>query len=439
MALCAWPATSVADPSGIGKRSPRASVASAPGLLIGGGASVQPAMSNVGAAHLLALSVRDVEAPASFAALVICPRCWSRARTQDAFTCPRCGETKRTRPEHGVCRPCYERAHIGVSTCEVCGQTRRMVVDGSGVCHSCHSLEAARRKGIQPARVAEAREAAEARLTQALAPLRRPWVRDFLSTAYQRRAAATRLNFLRTLVRFDRFLREETDVGEGQWSLVTRDVVEAHLAERGRFQLQRAKVFFAWLLSRKHTREAIARSLPNSSRPLKLRLLSDDQVASLYRNWTEGVGDAAASLVGLLALVHCLRNTEIRLLRVTDVLTADQLRIGRRVVQLAPPVATAMARYLTWRSTSYDGPSSYLLVNLQSRLHDRPVSPGWFAANLLPFPVANLRQTAIHRLITASGCDGLQLAAYAALSLDSVGVYMRAFGAPDPWPPSAAR
>lgn len=98
-----------------------------------------------------------------------------------------------------------------------------------------------------------------------------------------------------------------------------------------------------------------------------------------------------------------------------------------------------MARYLAWRSEHYDGPSAYLVVSRASRLQDRPVSAGWFAANLLPVPVANLGQTAIHRLIAASGCDGLQLAAYAKLSLDAAGVYMRAFGAPAPWPPSTVK
>ena len=33
-----------------------------------------------------------------------------------------------------------------------------------------------------------------------------------------------------------------------------------------------------------------------------------------------------------------------------------------------------------------------------------------------------------------AGGDGLQLATYARLSLDAAGVYMRAFGAPAPWP-----
>lgn len=38
-----------------------------------------------------------------------------------------------------------------------------------------------------------------------------------------------------------------------------------------------------------------------------------------------------------------------------------------------------------------------------------------------------------------SGCDGLQLASYAGLSLDATGIYMRAFGAPAPWPVDVGR
>lgn len=202
---------------------------------------------------------------------------------------------------------------------------------------------------------------------------------------------------------------------------------------------QPAKAFFTWLLTRKHTREPITKRLPKPPKPFRIRLLSDEQVRAFFSGWTDGNTDPAAALVGLLALVHCLRKIEIRLLRLTDVLAANQVRIGTRVIELAPPVATALGRYLAWRSEHYAGPSSYLLVTQASRLHDRPVSQGWFAEHLLPAPVANLRQTAIHRLIAASGCDGLQLAAYAQLSLDAVGVYMRAFGAPAPWPPSAVR
>lgn len=133
--------------------------------------------------------------------------------------------------------------------------------------------------------------------------------------------------------------------------------------------------------------------------------------------------------MGLLALVHCLRNGEIRHLRVADVVGTDRLRVGERVVHLADPVADALARYLAWRAQTYAGPSTYLLVSRASRLHDRPVSNVWFRDNLLGgVSVASLRQTAIQQLIQAVGCDGLAVAAHTALSLSAVGVYLRAFG-----------
>lgn len=70
-----------------------------------------------------------------------------------------------------------------------------------------------------------------------------------------------------------------------------------------------------------------------------------------------------------------------------------------------------------------------------SRLHDRPVSAYCLQANILaasrcPACVRPRSRTLIH----GAGCDGLQLASYARLSLDATGVYMRAFGAPTPWP-----
>jgi hypothetical protein len=84
---------------------------------------------------------RDVEAPATFAAMGVCPRCWSRSRVVEDFACPACGETKRTRPQQGVCRACYERRRIRVATCAACGQTRETAMDG-GVCHACASVRA---------------------------------------------------------------------------------------------------------------------------------------------------------------------------------------------------------------------------------------------------------------------------------------------------------
>jgi integrase len=155
-------------------------------------------------------------------------------------------------------------------------------------------------------------------------------------------------------------------------------------------------------------------------------------VAAYYRRWTAADAHPPAALVGPLAMVHCLRNGEIRHLRVADVLGPGRLRVGDRVVELAAPVADALARYLAWRARTYGGPSAYLLVSRASRLHDRPVSNVWFAENLLGIPVASLRQTATQQLTQVVGCDGLQVAAHTDLSLGAVGTYVRAFGRPLP-------
>lgn len=383
---------------------------------------------------------REVEAPASFVAMGTCPRCWSRARVVAQFTCPACGETKRTRPHRGVCRACYERTRIRVATCLVCGQTRKMQVDGAGVCHACRSLEAARRRGVPPARPAEPPETVEARLVAHLAPLRRPWVREFLATAYRSRSPKTRQMCLRALAGFDRYLSEQTRISGGQWSLVTLDEVHAYLTETGRFALQPAKAFFTWLRTRKKVERPIARALPKPPRLLRLRLLSTGQVAECYGKWTAEDAYPPEALVGFLALVHCLRAGEIRLLRLSDVVSSDQVRIGGRLIHLALPVTQALARYMEWRYGNYAGPSTYLLVSRASRLHDRPISQSWFYSNLFKgVSVAQLRQTAIRHLIEGSGCDGLQLASYAGLSLAAVGVYMSAFSAPAPWPLSSRR
>lgn len=376
---------------------------------------------------------REVEAPASFAVMATCPRCWSRGRVVEAFVCPECGETKRTRPVRGVCRACYQQNHVRAATCRVCGQARKTEMDSSGRCRACRSLEAARRRGVPPASAPALPDVAEARLIALLAPLRRPWVREFLETAYWRRSSKTRQMCLRALAGFDRYLSEQADVGGGQWSLVTLDEVHGFLAGAGRFALQPTKAYLSWLRSRKKMDRPIASALPKRSKPLRLRLVSTEQAAERYRRWTASDSDPREALVGLLALVHCLRSGEIRALRLSDVLGSDHLSVGDRAVNLAAPVAEALTRYLRWRAESYGGPSTYLLVSRASRLHDRPVSRFCLQENILGgVSVSSLRQTAIQSLIHGAGCDGLQLACFARLSLDAAGAYIRAFGAPVP-------
>lgn len=90
----------------------------------------------------------------------------------------------------------------------------------------------------------------------------------------------------------------------------------------------------------------IARALPKRSKPLRLRLVSTEQAAASYRGWTAPDSDPREALVGLLALVHCLRSGEIRSLQLSDVIGNDRLSVGDRVVHLAEPVAEALACYL---------------------------------------------------------------------------------------------
>ena len=86
--------------------------------------------------------------------------------------------------------------------------------------------------------------------------------------------------------------------------------------------------------------------------------------------------------------------------------------IGARVIHLAEPVAASLARYLSWRAAIYQGPSTYLLVSRQGRLHVLPVSAVWFTEDLLDgVAIHSLRQSAIQQLVQALGCDGLQVAA----------------------------
>ena len=373
---------------------------------------------------------RQVEAPANFAAMRVCPRCWSRSRVVEAFTCPACRVTKRTRPQAGVCRRCYERGRRWVAFCPGCQQDREMDSGRHSLCRACRQERERRSKGI-PAIEREPQEALEGRLLNMLAPLRSAWVADFLVTRYRRRTPKTREELLRALVKFDGHLTRESNVGHGQWSLVSPDHVEAYLASVGRLQLEPAKQFFKWLRSRKGTVHDLASWLPRRPHAPRLRLLTFEQVWSLYGRWTSDISEPREALVGLLALVHCLTNSQIRQLRLADVHAPDRLLVARRSLTLAPPVEKAVVRYLAWRARSYKGPSRYLIVNAAGRTKDQPVGETWFQYWLLGgISVASLRQTAINQLVQHVGCDELQLAAFTGLSLGSVALYTRLFGSP---------
>lgn len=376
-----------------------------------------------------------VEAPASFAALGTCPRCHSRERVA-SFHCPACGVTRVTRSQGGVCPACARRRQIRVATCRLCGQTRKAVFNKrDDVCHACLSDAAARRSGLPRARPAETQEAFEARLLGRLAPLRGAWVRQFLATAYRDHAPKTRRGYLAVLARFDAHLTAATPVGAGQWTLVTPAQVEGFLAVRGRFRLEVLRVFFAWLHARKGC-AALAEVLPRAPRRARLRVLPVGEVFALYRRWIGDTAPPAEALAGLLVLLHCLTNGELRHLRLADVLGPERLLVCGRVLDLAAPVIPALARYRAWRAEWYGGPSTYLLVSEASRLHDRPVSAQWFQGNPAGVRVADLRQSAIQRLVQGLGCDGLQLAAYTNRSIQAAQEYLKLFGAPMPPAPS---
>jgi len=234
-------------------------------------------------------------------------------------------------------------------------------------------------------------------------------------------------------VAFDAYLTDETEIGPGQWSLVTPLHVEAFLTTRHRFLLEHARPFFHWLRTRRRCID-LAGALLRRPKSIRLRSLPAAQVATLYHRWVSGQAPAVESVAGLLALMHCLSVGDLRYLRLSDVLGPDRLLVRGRVRELTPSVAGVLARYLAWRAEWYAGPSSYVFVSAASRLHDRPVSVSWFGANVLGVPVADLRQTAIQHLIRAVGCDALQVAAYTGLGVAGIQRYLTLFGRPHPAP-----
>jgi len=327
----------------------------------------------------------------------------------------------------GLCQPCYRRSLLRLRTCTSCGQTRRTQFGAiDGICSACRRLQAARDAGTAAKQPIPQEQRERGLLTQ-MAPLRRPWVSDFLAEAWPAHSHKTRAGCLAQLVELDHFLTERTRVETGQWSLISGDHVSAYLAQQGRYALTQTRAFFIWIAARKRMRR-LDSFIPWRRSQFRTRLTPYADVLARYRYWTSPNAHPQQALTGLLVLVHCLRSRELRRLTITDVRPPDELELGGRHIKLAPPVVGALDQYLAWRSENYTGPSDYLLVSAAGRVSDHPISKQTLShSTFLGTSPSGLRQTAI-RCLVQLGVDGLELAAHTRLQLEAVQEYQFAFG-----------
>jgi hypothetical protein len=260
-----------------------------------------------------------------------------------------------------------------------------------------------------------------------MAPLRRPWVSDFLAEAWPAHSPKTRAGCLGQLVEFGHFLVGQTRVETGQWSLVSGDHVSAYLAQRGRYALTQTRAFFTWIAARKCT-QRLDSFIPWRTSQFRTHLTPYAAVLERYRYWTSPDAHPQQALPGLLVPVHCLRSRELQRVKISDIRPPDELEVDGRHIKLAPPVVAVLDRYVAWGSENYTGPSGYLLVSGAGRVSDRPISKQTLSRpTFLGASPSGLRQTAI-RCLVHLGVDGLELAAETRLQLGAVQEYQLAFG-----------
>jgi len=204
-----------------------------------------------------------------------------------------------------------------------------------------------------------------------LKPWRRPWVREFLETAYNDRKSTTQLQVLGSIGRFDRFLSSLSADDPRTWAAVTQEHVIRYLDEARKYALEDAKPFFAWLSWRKSIEPVVIPSHGGGLR--RLRPLPRRLIRELFVQWTAPDADPQWALPALLSIVHAVPPGRLRQLRLVDVFQQDgQLRL-RGMPELAEPVRDALGNFLDWRAAHYVGPSTYLLVTRANRFIDRPI------------------------------------------------------------------
>ncbi len=258
-----------------------------------------------------------------------------------------------------------------------------------------------------------------------LEPWRRPWVREFLETAYRDRKSSTQLQVLGSFGRFDRFLSSLSEDDPRTWAAVTQEHVTRYLGEVRKYALEDAKPFFTWLTQRKSV-EPVA--IPAHGGGLqRLRPLPRTVIRELFAEWTAPDANPQWAFPALLSLIHGVSPGRLRHLRLADVFDQDgQLRL-RDMPELAEPVGAALANFLDWRASHYVGPSTYLLVTRANRFIDRPIGEHVLRKQAYrDHPCVGLTQAAIRELVDA-GSDPLDLQAFTGLGVATIEAYLRVF------------
>lgn len=365
----------------------------------------------------------------------LCHRCWTRdpARpvNQALRLMARGGPEWLARfAEFAGERHCTERA------CLMVGAVGRLLSD-PGPYHPQALLERSRRPGRSAGALARALEEfflaeglafgldQEARLAagrrrrrvQAVPESLRPAVGAFADHLVRSRERALRagtrprkdstieqnLGIVRDLARF-----LATERSKQQWAMVAVDDMEAFLGAQPanrRRRLQASRQFFGWARKNKLVLVDPTKGLKSLSRwGFAGETLSLSEQRRLFRRWNGADAHPHEALVGILALLHALSNTELRALQVDDFDEARcTLRVGQRPVRvpLDPVSASALRRCLAHRA-ALGTHNPHILVTRQTKTRTTPASTAYLSHILdaAGTSTKRLRSTRIVGLVT---------------------------------------
>ena len=211
---------------------------------------------------------------------------------------------------------------------------------------------------------------------------------------------------LATVRDLGRFLA--TERSKYEWTMVDASDIEAFVGSAlslRRERLQAARAFFRWARKNKIVLVDPTRGLVGGAQwAFSGPTLSIAEQRRLFRRFSGPDAHPNEALVGMLALLHALSNSELRGLRADDVDEARcSLRVGRRAlpVPLDPVSLSVVRRCLTHRSALATH-NSHLIVTTQTKTRATPASTAYLCHVLDPAGTSpkRLRSTRIVDLIT---------------------------------------
>lgn len=256
---------------------------------------------------------------------------------------------------------------------------------------------------------------------KAIPELKRVWVDEFINGVYSQRDTKTKIYFLNNILKLIQYIYEKhPQMANGGWNTLSLVLIEECQVRTGVLK-DSVRVFFNWLYSRKRTTVNLAEAIPTQTRNLSKKSLPTQELAALYKRWTEEDGLLVERIAGLLIIFYGFTNEQLRHLKRTEV-NEKYIQHANKVIPLEQPLIKLTSEYMEWRRYYYIGlndTNPYFFVNKVSIFTENPVSIGYFSylfrKNGLPSPSA-IRKSMILFYKNKMDCDPFALAALANIS-----------------------